>query len=116
MKRVRLVAINEAGYRIGESHHNARISDAMVNRMRDMHEHEGAGPKQIASDLRIAYEAVCAIIYYRRRTQVPRGWRRIEVEVAGPPEGFLGTSQQKAEPVADRLGNLSRNTIPLRQP
>ena len=47
-KIIKYVATNDRGMRIGESHHNCKIKDCVVDQIRDMHEDEGIGYRTIA--------------------------------------------------------------------
>src|SRR5258708_6646754 len=49
-----MVAVNERGRRIGATHHNAWIPDAMIDRMRDRHEQDGVGYRKIAREFNVA--------------------------------------------------------------
>lgn len=74
-----LVALNEDGRRIGETHHRARITDSMVEQIRDLHEYDGKTPRQIAASLGLTFRTVKKICDYERRVQVPHSWRRVPV-------------------------------------
>lgn len=80
MALVRFVATNENGNRIGETHHNARLSDATVDRIREMHEDEGLGYKKIAKELGLSRHTVRDICRYTRRAQTAENWKKIEVK------------------------------------
>ena len=67
----RSIMRNERGYRIGESHHNCRIPDEVVEMARSMHE-RGVGQTEIANALRLPLGTVKKIICFERRGQVPR--------------------------------------------
>lgn len=71
---MRLVARNERGYRIGETHHRSTISDAIVNRLRDLHEYEKIALRELARMFELPYSTVWDICHYRVRTQLPRDW------------------------------------------
>jgi hypothetical protein len=71
------VAYNEAGYRIGETHHNASISEAQVQLVRDLHEHDGKGLREIAELLDLSVHTVRRICDYSRRGQTARSWKRM---------------------------------------
>jgi hypothetical protein len=77
----RIVAVNDHGRRIGETHHNhnALISDAVVDRMRDRHELGGLGYKKIAREFNIALTTVKKICTYERRAQTAERWKTIKV-------------------------------------
>lgn len=82
MKIIKMVATNDRGMRIGQYHHNARLSDATVDRIREMHEDEGLGYKKIAKALDLSLRTVRDICRYDRRAQTYEKWKRIEVEEA----------------------------------
>lgn len=69
------VAVNERGNRIGFSHHNARIPDDVVNRIRDLHERDGVGYRRLAAMFRLNLSTVKKIARYERRGQIPARWQ-----------------------------------------
>jgi hypothetical protein len=79
--RVLVIPVNEYGRRIGEKHHNARISDATVDLIREMHEDNGIGPVRIAATLNISLSTIRKICYYYRRAQTPVKWKRIRIVI-----------------------------------
>ena len=76
-RRVHFVAVNEQGYRIGASHHNARIPDDVIDKIRDMHEDEGIGYRKIAKALGLSKNFVAKVCRYERRAQTPDRWKRV---------------------------------------
>lgn len=78
-----LVPVNEQGKRIGQHHHNARISDEMVDKIRELHEDEGLGYRRIAKLLGIKRQTVQKICNYERRAQTPTRWKKITDQKAG---------------------------------
>ena len=72
-----LIAINEAGYRIGQGHHNSTISDARVQVVRDLREHQRLSVREIAARLSMSRHTVRRICDYSRRGQVAWTWRRV---------------------------------------
>lgn len=72
-----MVAVNENGYRIGPSHHNARLSDETVDKIRDMHEIEKIGYRKIAKILDISRHVIAKICRYERRAQTPDRWKKV---------------------------------------
>lgn len=78
MTRRRYVALNERGYRIGESHHNCTIPQDVVDRLRDLHEEHKIGYRRLARMFNLSRGAVQKICNYTRRAQVPERWRRIK--------------------------------------
>lgn len=65
----RVIALNEAGYRIGEDHQNAKLSDAQVEAMRDRHEHDGVGYRRLAKEFGCSRTQARWICTYQRRNQ-----------------------------------------------
>ena len=74
-----LVAVNEFGRRIGETHHNAIISDATVDMIRAAHEDSRRGYLEISQEFDIALTTVRKICTYERRAQTPERWKTIRV-------------------------------------
>lgn len=67
------VTRNEEGYRIGDAHQRCTVPDAVVVRIRDMHEHpvKPIGAYKIARLLGLNVNTVKKIVYYQRRVQRP---------------------------------------------
>jgi hypothetical protein len=70
---------NERGYRVGDSHHNAKLPDAVVVRARDLHEFEGVQAPEIARRLGVEFgiqppsvSSVKKWVYYLSRNITPR--------------------------------------------
>lgn len=74
-----MVAVNEDGRRIGETHHNARIPDATVERIRDRHEYDGKGYVALSLEFGLSKNTIRKICTYERRAQRPERWKRIAV-------------------------------------
>jgi len=70
-----LVAVNEFGRRIGETHHNALISDDVVDQIRARHEDHRKGYHEISMEFDIALTTVRKICTYERRAQTPDRWK-----------------------------------------
>jgi DNA invertase Pin-like site-specific DNA recombinase len=75
-----IVAVNEQGYRIGSSHHNCRLSDEIVDQIRDMHEDLGIGYRKIAKHFNLKRSTVQKICNYERRAQTPDRWKKVEAK------------------------------------
>ena len=78
-KIIKYVATNDRGMRIGESHHNCKIKDCVVDQIRDMHEDEGIGYRTIAKRLGLSRHTVRDICRYTRRSQTVEHWKKVEV-------------------------------------
>ena len=76
-KRVQFVAVNEQGYRIGASHHNARLPDEVIDKIRDMHEDEEVGYRKLSKIFDIPLSTIKTICQSERRAQTPDRWKKI---------------------------------------
>lgn len=76
-----LIAVNEAGRRIGQYHHNARISDDTVTHIRDLREYEGKTYEEISKITGIRKSTVQKICLYERRAQYADRWKKIEQDI-----------------------------------
>jgi|CXWL01.1.fsa_nt_gi hypothetical protein len=63
---------SEQGYRCGDSHHNAKLPDAVVVQARDLYEFDHMMPAEIARKLGVPYCTVRGWVYYRKRNVTPR--------------------------------------------
>lgn len=80
----KLVACNELGDRIGEGHHNARLTDAQVEEIRDRFEawpighadHEGY--LSLSRAFEVSKRTIRDIVEYRRRNVWPAKWKRVD--------------------------------------
>jgi ribosome-binding protein aMBF1 (putative translation factor) len=79
MTRV-VVAINEKGRRIGDSHHRSRISNHDVDLMRELREEHRLSYKELAEKFDVSESLVKQICNYRIRSQAPVRWKIIDVE------------------------------------
>lgn len=68
---------------IGEDHHRAKISDAMIEHIRDLHEIEGLGYRQIAKKLGMSRHTIAKICTYRVRACTPDGYKSVEMKSEG---------------------------------
>jgi ribosome-binding protein aMBF1 (putative translation factor) len=76
-KRIAIVAVNEDGYRIGQSHHNARISDYAVQCIRDAREERGLSYGKLASMFKLSKSTIQKLCNYERRAQIPRAYKKV---------------------------------------
>lgn len=76
----KLIAMNELGKRIGENHHNAKLSDEQIERIRDLHEDHNLSYGQLAAMYQVSKSMIAGICQYRRRAQTPFGWKKLNVE------------------------------------
>lgn len=72
-------AINEAGRRIGDSHHRAKLTDHEVEQVLQLHS-EGYGYRKLAAMFDISRSNIRHIIKGRCRAQFPAGWKVIRTE------------------------------------
>lgn len=78
----KLVAVNDDGLLIGEDHPRAKLTDAQVDEMRDLHEDHGWGMRRLARRFNCALSTAHAICTYQSRAQRPAGWKRIGAKLS----------------------------------
>lgn len=83
-KIIRLVATNDRGMRIGETHQRAKHSDALVDKVRELHEDKGFGYAKIAKLLGLSKSVVRNWCRYRQRAQSYAGWKRVKMPAPVP--------------------------------
>lgn len=71
------VAVNEKGYRIGESRRGVVLTDREVERMRDLHEVDGYGYKRLAKIFEVSLSSIASICRYERRNQTIARWKTV---------------------------------------
>lgn len=76
MQATRLLAVNELGIRVGEDHQRAKLTNAEVDRLLDLHEEHGIGYGILADTFAVSKSAVRDICRYLRRAQHPTEFRR----------------------------------------
>ena len=72
----KIVAVNENGRRIGEEHPRSKLTDAQVDRIRDLHEYHDMTYEQLAAMYQVPKTTIASICQYMRRAQTPFGWKR----------------------------------------
>ncbi|MDR1368119.1 MAG: hypothetical protein LBJ76_05315 [Candidatus Accumulibacter sp.] len=74
----RFVKINERGYRIGEDHPNAKLTDGDVERIHSLHE-EGMSYEMLAEKFEVSKSEIGMICRYERRAQTLARAKRVDV-------------------------------------
>ncbi len=72
----RTVAVNDIGRRVGDSHHNAKLTDTDVELLLALHG-EGWGYRRLAAKFEVSKSLVRYIVKGRWRSQVATDWRRV---------------------------------------
>lgn len=75
-----LVPVNERGLRIGQYHHNARLTDADVELIRQLAD-SGMRHSVIAEKFEISRYTVGRICRSERRAQTPARWITVQVSI-----------------------------------
>jgi hypothetical protein len=78
-KRVILIGTNFRGNRVGEYHQNTKISQDLVETLRNMHE-ANVGPKRLSEIYNLSIYTVKKILYFQRREQIPVRWKRVTID------------------------------------
>jgi hypothetical protein len=71
------VPISEDGIALGEHHHRARYSDALVEAVRNDHERHGLGYRRLGRKYGLCIGTVRGWCRYLRRATTPAGWRTV---------------------------------------
>ena len=90
----KLAAYGENGRRVGETHHNATIPEAIVQEIRELHEEHRWGYRRIAKHLGLRWTTVSKICRYQRRACLPADWKR-------PRQAKSGTAGRQDARAAD---------------
>jgi ribosome-binding protein aMBF1 (putative translation factor) len=75
----RTVAVNDRGYRVGEDHQAAVLTDAEVELVRELREAGGWTYDALAEKFGVGKSTVADICTYRRRAQAATGWKEVRV-------------------------------------
>jgi len=70
MKNRRLIGVDENGYRVGESHHHAKLTDVQVEQIRLLYEEGFIGYRTLARWFNVPRSTISGICRYRRRVGV----------------------------------------------
>lgn len=76
---IKVVGVNDRGYRVGASHPKAKLTQEDVNRIRDLHEEEHMGYRRIARLFGLHRATVVQICSYTR-WQTPTSFRKVVVQ------------------------------------
>lgn len=74
----KLVPVNEGGYRIGEGHPRAKLSDEQIDQIRELHEDDSKSYGYISMRFNVSKVFVQMVCTYRRRAQTPDRFKRVE--------------------------------------
>ena len=72
------IGINERGLRVGEDHQNAKLTDAEVELIRELHG-EGMSYKTLAMKFDVSKSLIRYIVQFKRRGQVATTWRTVHI-------------------------------------
>lgn len=79
MSGFRTIGVNAAGLRVGEHHHNAKLTDHDVDLIRRLHEDEGMSYRVLARKFEVSKGAIAGICRYERRAQTVERFREVRV-------------------------------------
>tara|TARA_B100001057_G_scaffold448859_1_gene489551 strand:- start:1 stop:267 length:267 start_codon:yes stop_codon:yes gene_type:complete len=79
--KLKVIGVNQKGYRIGSDHHNhnPKITDVVVDALRDLHEDKGIGYSTLAKIFNLNKHTIAKICRYERRADYPDRFKTIEV-------------------------------------
>jgi len=73
---MRQIPVNQSGMRINEGHSLHKLTDAEVDKLRQLHEDQGVCYSRLAKQFGISKSAVAMICRYERRGQIPTRWKQ----------------------------------------
>jgi DNA invertase Pin-like site-specific DNA recombinase len=73
----RTIAVNEGGYRIGEDHHHAKLTDAQVEEIRELWEDGFSSYRTLAKKFNVNRGTIRDIVTFRRRAQYAARWKKV---------------------------------------
>ena len=71
------IAVNEQGYRINSSHHNCRISDDVIDAIRELRDDYNLGYGTLSTIFSLPRGTIAKIIKCQIRGQTPDRWKTI---------------------------------------
>ena len=74
----RTVGVNELGYRVGDSHHRAKLTDGDVELLLSLRV-EGWGYGRLAAKFEVSKRTVRDIVHGRTRAQWVASWRKVRI-------------------------------------
>ena len=79
--KLKVIGVNQKGYRIGSDHHNhnPKITDHVVDALRDLHEDYGIGYSTLAKIFNLNKHTIAKICRYERRADYPDRFKTIKV-------------------------------------
>jgi len=79
-----VIGVNSKGYRINSYHHNhnPKISDVIVDALRDLHEEDGIGYSTLSKIFNLNKHTIAKICRYERRADYPDRFKTIKVRQA----------------------------------
>lgn len=73
------VAVNDAGFRIGEDHQNAKLTDRDIDLIRHLHEKDGLSYGVLAEKFEVSKGTIAKICRYERRAQYACRFKEVPV-------------------------------------
>ena len=77
-------AVDEFGHPLGEAHHNAKLSDADVEFIRDIYDEGMASYGTLAHVFGVSKATIRNIVTFRKRATTPAGYRTVEASKRKP--------------------------------
>ncbi len=101
---------------IGEDHHNAKLTDAQVETIRDLYD-QGFGYRAIARKLDLKRSTVRDICTFRRRGCTPDGYRvrQADTAVKPPPTFFAGAKNRMLAEERETMREFAREGMTAKQ-
>lgn len=78
----RTIGVNARGYRVGEDHQRARLTDAEVELIRQLRDGDGWTYAALAEKFEVSKSSIFDICQCRRRADLPTRWKVVRVSDA----------------------------------
>ena len=74
-----LVGVNARGWRVGETHHRAKLTERDIDLIFYLHK-EKMKPSMIAEKFGVSKSTIHNILTFKQRAQQPTFWRRVHLK------------------------------------
>jgi hypothetical protein len=81
------IKVSRLGNKCGQHHHRAKITDSLVQKLRDLNENWGLGWRRLAAQFELNPNTVKSILSMARRNTLAVEWRWVDTDNPYPNKG-----------------------------
>lgn len=96
------IPLNQEGRIIGQHHHRAKLSDSLVQKLRDLHEHWGLGWRRLSAQFELNPVTVKKILAYERRNSTAVAYRYRECKDVASTAPTADASSRMSSPPTEK--------------